>query len=60
MGGLRMTINKFPLFNSEYDIPMAINLTKLSQNIKNGELLPEILTNISSNSVQGFWFPFSR
>ncbi|MEC9422879.1 MAG: alkaline phosphatase PhoX, partial [Nitrospinota bacterium] len=38
---------------------MAINLTKLSQNIKNGELTPKILTNISSNSVQGFWFPCS-
>ena len=50
---------QIPPFNSEYDVPMAINLTKLSQNIKNGELLPEILTNISSNRVQGFWFPCS-
>ena len=43
--------------NSEYDVPMAINLTKLSQNLKNGNLTPEVITNINGNAVQGFWFP---
>ena len=50
---------QIPPFDSEYDVPMVINLTKLSQNIKSGELTPKNLTNISSNSVQGFWFPCS-
>ena len=48
---------QIPPFDSEYDVPMAINLTKLSQSAKNGKLTPKILTNISSNNVKGFWFP---
>ncbi len=46
-----------PPFDSEYDAPMAINLTQLSQSIKNGTLTPKILTNIRSKNVPGFWFP---
>jgi len=50
---------QIPPIESEYDVPMVINLTKLNQNIKNGELIPKKLTNISSINVQGFWFPCS-
>ena len=35
---------QIPPFDSEYDVPMVINLTKLSQNIKNGELTPKIFS----------------
>ena len=58
-GGVENDHKQIPPFDSEYDVPMVINLIKLSQNIKSGELIPENLTNISSNSVQGFWFPCS-
>ncbi|MEK9630098.1 MAG: alkaline phosphatase PhoX [Nitrospinota bacterium] len=43
----------------ERDLPLAMNLTRLEQNPKNGKLKPLTLKNIDMSGVGGLWYPCS-